>query len=334
VEAAVGYLFGVKFLYGINGVTGMAVHTLITLCILCLGLLAARPRDGFMGVLSSAGYGDHVARRLTIPTLVLPLLIGYLCVKAEHVGLFGYRDALSILAGLTVMLLGGVVVYTGRSLNRADERRRILEQRLTDLAERDPLTNLYNRRRFEEALEHELIRSARHSTSAALIMFDLDRLKHVNDSFGHAAGDQLLLGVAETLTTQLGVTTSSRASAVTSSRPCYPRQTTTAQNSPPPNCSPQSETAPGRLARRSSPPRSAPASPSPTVAHKTPIPSRARRTRPLPREISRRQPLHHRPRPTPIRRCLGTISTAATPSRTGTSKRAEAQPSNISAPAR
>jgi diguanylate cyclase (GGDEF)-like protein len=159
-----------------------------------------------MGVLSSAGYGGHVARRLTIPTLVLPLLIGYLCVKAEHAGLFGYRDALSILAGLTVMLLGGVVVYTGRSLNRADEGRRILEQCLTDLAERDPLTNLYNRRRFEEGLEHELIRSARHSTSAALIMFDLDRLKHVNDSFGHAAGDQLLLGVAETLTTQLRVT--------------------------------------------------------------------------------------------------------------------------------
>jgi hypothetical protein len=71
LQAAVGYLYGVKLLYGINGVTGMAVHTLVTLCSLCLGLLAARPRDGFMGVLSSPGYGGHVARRLTIPILVL-----------------------------------------------------------------------------------------------------------------------------------------------------------------------------------------------------------------------------------------------------------------------
>jgi diguanylate cyclase (GGDEF)-like protein len=57
---------------------------------------------------------------------------------------------------------------------------------------RDPLTGLYNRRYLEETLERELHRAARHHTPLGVIMLDIDHFKNFNDTFGHAAGDQLL----------------------------------------------------------------------------------------------------------------------------------------------
>jgi diguanylate cyclase (GGDEF)-like protein len=65
-------------------------------------------------------------------------------------------------------------------------------RRLTEMAHTDPLTGLLNRRRFFElaAAEHE--RSARHGHRFAVILFDLDHFKAVNDSYGHHNGDLVL----------------------------------------------------------------------------------------------------------------------------------------------
>lgn len=76
------------------------------------------------------------------------------------------------------------------------ERHR-LEARLRELADHDHLTGLLNRRRFEEELDRQLERCARHDERAALLLMDIDRFKEVNDSGGHAAGDSLLQTVAE-----------------------------------------------------------------------------------------------------------------------------------------
>lgn len=56
----------------------------------------------------------------------------------------------------------------------------------------DPLTGLYNRRYFREALEQELERTQRTQLSTALMMVDLDRFKSINDTWGHPAGDEVL----------------------------------------------------------------------------------------------------------------------------------------------
>ncbi|HVP20624.1 MAG TPA: diguanylate cyclase [Anaerolineaceae bacterium] len=56
----------------------------------------------------------------------------------------------------------------------------------------DPLTKLYNRRYMEETLEREIRRANRHSTSVGIIMFDIDKMKPINDRFGHDAGDLVL----------------------------------------------------------------------------------------------------------------------------------------------
>lgn len=64
------------------------------------------------------------------------------------------------------------------------------------LAERDSLTGLYNRHRFQAELERMLAESGRHRSSSALLYFDLDEFKTINDHFGHKAGDALLIRVA------------------------------------------------------------------------------------------------------------------------------------------
>jgi len=72
--------------------------------------------------------------------------------------------------------------------------------RLEALAMRDPLTGLFNKRKFEEFLRYEIIRSARHQRSFSVIMVGLDNFKHINDVFGHPMGDLVLKELTVMLT--------------------------------------------------------------------------------------------------------------------------------------
>ncbi|HEV2815541.1 MAG TPA: EAL domain-containing protein [Solirubrobacteraceae bacterium] len=78
------------------------------------------------------------------------------------------------------------------------ERRR-LEARLRHLADHDPLTGLFNRRRFEEELERQLRYAERYSAAGAVLVVDIDHFKYVNDTYGHHIGDELLRGVTAAL---------------------------------------------------------------------------------------------------------------------------------------
>jgi diguanylate cyclase (GGDEF)-like protein/PAS domain S-box-containing protein len=81
--------------------------------------------------------------------------------------------------------------------------RKSFESRLAHMASRDPLTDLFNRRRFEEELDKEVERASRNGGHSALLWCDLDRFKEINDTLGHRAGDRLLVHVASTLRSDL-----------------------------------------------------------------------------------------------------------------------------------
>lgn len=81
--------------------------------------------------------------------------------------------------------------------------RKSLEEQLTHQALHDPLTKLANRVLFRNRVEHALAKVNRQKTAVAVLFLDLDNFKTVNDSLGHAAGDILLVSVAERLRSAL-----------------------------------------------------------------------------------------------------------------------------------
>jgi diguanylate cyclase (GGDEF)-like protein len=67
-----------------------------------------------------------------------------------------------------------------------------MREALRSQSVRDPLTGLFNRRYFDETLQRELVAYRRDGSPLSILMLDLDHFKRVNDSFGHAAGDDAL----------------------------------------------------------------------------------------------------------------------------------------------
>jgi diguanylate cyclase (GGDEF)-like protein len=109
--------------------------------------------------------------------------------------------ALAVFAAAT-LVLGAVVAYLRRLNTRLRQAHAALQARvhevealqaqLREQALRDPLTGLFNRRYMDETVAHELARARRNHYPLALVMVDVDHFKRVNDTFGHAGGDELL----------------------------------------------------------------------------------------------------------------------------------------------
>lgn len=89
-------------------------------------------------------------------------------------------------------------------LQAAEQTQRDLAERLAFIAERDPLTGLANRVRFSSEMERVMgLLQRGHEHCGALLYFDIDEFKTINDSFGHRAGDEVLVRTAQTVGSQV-----------------------------------------------------------------------------------------------------------------------------------
>jgi diguanylate cyclase (GGDEF)-like protein/PAS domain S-box-containing protein len=128
--------------------------------------------------------------------------------RASHIELetrFTHRDGHSVWALISAASLPRAASEPAVAVIHVMDisERKQFEGQLQHLADHDALTGLFNRRRFSEEVEHALMRAKRFGDDGAILFLDLDGFKFVNDSLGHAAGDELIVSVAGLLASNL-----------------------------------------------------------------------------------------------------------------------------------
>jgi diguanylate cyclase (GGDEF)-like protein len=96
------------------------------------------------------------------------------------------------------MFAKGKQITTGVVLNSIDITKiKEMEEELKRLSITDPLTQIYNRAKFHQALEEEIKRQRRYETDLTAIMLDIDHFKPINDTYGHDVGDKILVSLVK-----------------------------------------------------------------------------------------------------------------------------------------
>jgi len=112
-------------------------------------------------------------------------------IRDHLIGLLVYEKA-------PTLLNQEILIIFSRQAALTIENARLFAK-VEEMAIRDTLTGLYNRRYFHQILDYELNRAKRYHQSLSLIFIDLDHFKEINDQFGHSVGDQFLKQIAQKL---------------------------------------------------------------------------------------------------------------------------------------
>ena len=96
-----------------------------------------------------------------------------------------------------------ILIFFNYRLKNEVKVRKEIEKELSKFANKDSLTNIYNRRKIEELCENELKRSERYNSNLSLIFFDLNDFKLINDLSGHHQGDDVLIKIADVVSNNI-----------------------------------------------------------------------------------------------------------------------------------
>jgi len=128
-----------------------------------------------------------------------PAILADIDNRQDEIGHFtGIFESMATYVSERTQALEAVVEERTRHLNQEIARREALEDELRQLANTDALTGAANRRHFLEICDTELQRARRYGRPMALLMMDIDHFKRINDSHGHAFGDEVLKRLVET----------------------------------------------------------------------------------------------------------------------------------------
>jgi diguanylate cyclase (GGDEF)-like protein len=141
--------------------------------------------EGLYGLLEGEAEDLPVRSIIIAPLILEDQALGALILSASNRSAFTQDD---------LRLLESFAATISAAINNS-----LLHSRMQRLAITDSVTNLYNRRGFYELARREIERARRFGHSLSVIMMDLDQLKTVNDTYGHAVGDQVLRTLADRL---------------------------------------------------------------------------------------------------------------------------------------
>ncbi len=126
VLAFAGYLYGVANLYGNTSYIPIASLTFI---VLSAGVLCSRPQRGLMAIVTSRNLGGMMARRLLPAAVLVPLVLGWLRLRGQQIGLYGTELGVSLITVANMFVVAALVWWSARLLYRIDaERRRAGEE--------------------------------------------------------------------------------------------------------------------------------------------------------------------------------------------------------------
>jgi hypothetical protein len=115
----IGYATGVSPLYAVASVTGIALVSAIVLFLLAAGVLAARPDRGLVGVLARPDEAGALARRLMVPSILLPFAAAMALTRGVRAGWFDDRFATAAMALTLIVCLTAMIAKTATDLARA-----------------------------------------------------------------------------------------------------------------------------------------------------------------------------------------------------------------------
>ena len=192
-----GHLFEARALYQAagGGVVGMSLMETLLLFVLSIGALSLNP-DGVVASLTGEGAVGAAKRRVIPVVVATPIafaLLHYLAVKYQALE-FSLALALTVTANIVVFI--ALAEWVGRVLIRIEEERtgHFVERETKAKVEgmTDMLTTLTNRRGWDRAVAESEARCQREGLNACVIVIDLDGLKRINDTQGHAKGDEFI----------------------------------------------------------------------------------------------------------------------------------------------
>ncbi len=152
--ALIGYAYRVQWLYGIATFIPMALHTAVVFQLLALGILCARCDAGLMALVASESPGGALARRLLPAMVLIPFLLGWLCLRGERSGIYGSGLSITLYAIANIVIFGVLVLWSARSLQSADAE---LQERAAQLEEANKELES-----FSYSISHDLRAPLRH----------------------------------------------------------------------------------------------------------------------------------------------------------------------------
>lgn len=169
-----------------------APPTVVSLLLLAIATLLRRAEYGVLSFFLGYGMGSRIGRTVLPALFLFPFLLELSRSAAQSANVLP-QHALSAFFTTCAMLLGALLLFLMAS------RINSMQREIQDLTLRDELTGLHNVRGFYLLAEQALLLAKRAGTTYGVLFVDLDNLKQINDTLGHAAGSTMLVETARLL---------------------------------------------------------------------------------------------------------------------------------------